>query len=242
MSGASRPFDLNALSGASRPFVLDAFKLCGDLHIDPGEECDDGDVRDMDGCSARCLLERGSCGDGMVQTLLNEQCEPGVPASLPCRDDCSYLLVACGDEKLDAGESCDAGGRNSDAPGAACRTDCSLQRCGDRIVDPVEACDDGNRVGGDGCSATCRSERGAADVLPATMLDLPFQSPAQRTAVLPCDVPSDCPAGSACRAGYCDAVPVAPPVGDTGPAAVAVIAAGGAAGWAWMRRRRSASV
>lgn len=32
--------------------------------------------------------------------------------------------------------------------------------CGNGVVDAVEACDDGNKVDGDGCSSTCRTEPG----------------------------------------------------------------------------------
>ena len=31
--------------------------LCGDGADDPGEECDDGNVMDGDGCSAECTVE-----------------------------------------------------------------------------------------------------------------------------------------------------------------------------------------
>ena len=41
--------------------------ICGDgvIDADKGEECDDGNTIDYDGCSALCKLE--SCGDGIVQ-------------------------------------------------------------------------------------------------------------------------------------------------------------------------------
>jgi cysteine-rich repeat protein len=54
-------------------------------------------------------------------------------------------------------EECDTGAANSDAPDAACRTDCRPARCGDGIVDPLrgEQCDDGNPTAGDGCAAAC---------------------------------------------------------------------------------------
>ncbi|MEB2285363.1 MAG: hypothetical protein B6D46_14450 [Polyangiaceae bacterium UTPRO1] len=42
----------------------------------------------------------------------------------------------CGDGVVTAGEQCDDGAANSDAPDAGCRTDCTLRRCGDGIVDP----------------------------------------------------------------------------------------------------------
>lgn len=49
----------------------------------------------------------------------------------------------CGDGLTSAGEQCDDGAANSDAPDAACRTDCTLRRCGDGIVDAGagEACE-----------------------------------------------------------------------------------------------------
>ncbi len=35
-----------------------ALPRCGDGHLDPGEHCDDGNVADLDGCSADCRLEQ----------------------------------------------------------------------------------------------------------------------------------------------------------------------------------------
>jgi cysteine-rich repeat protein len=56
-------------------------------------------------------------------------------------------------------EECDLGAANSDAPGASCRTDCTVGGCGDGIVDPGETCDDGNSDNGDGCTAACGAPR-----------------------------------------------------------------------------------
>ena len=36
-----------------------AYGICGDGFIDEGEECDDLDLDDDDGCSSTCLLEEG---------------------------------------------------------------------------------------------------------------------------------------------------------------------------------------
>lgn len=137
---------------------------CGNGQLEPTEECDDGNTRDNDGCSARCFRERGTCGDGIVQTLLDEQCEPATfDRSLPyqCGQNCRFVSLFCGDGKRDAGEECDLGADNSNSPGATCRTDCSSARCGDQVVDPIERCDDGNRVDGDGCNRLCQTEAGA---------------------------------------------------------------------------------
>jgi cysteine-rich repeat protein len=35
--------------------------------------------------------------------------------------------------------------------------------CGDGVPDPGEVCDDGNRLGGDGCAATCRKVEQCGD-------------------------------------------------------------------------------
>ena len=48
---------------------------CGDRVFNPGEQCDDGNNRDGDGCSATCRSE--FCGDGIVQPGLFEECDDG---------------------------------------------------------------------------------------------------------------------------------------------------------------------
>ncbi|MFH0859452.1 MAG: DUF4215 domain-containing protein, partial [Patescibacteria group bacterium] len=55
--------------------ALDFF--CGDNNLDPGEQCDDGNIVDGDGCSSVCTIETPSpfCGDG--NTDLGEDCDDG---------------------------------------------------------------------------------------------------------------------------------------------------------------------
>jgi cysteine-rich repeat protein len=133
----------------------------------------------------------------------------------------------CGNARLDPGEECDDGGRNSDVPNALCRPDCTLGRCGDSILDtPLELCDDGNLLSGDGCSQSCQIERSAPidpSTLPATIIDLPAP-------------------GSAASAGGTPVIGAGtrppPATADSGPAALLAMIAGAAAGWAVMRRRR----
>lgn len=215
--------------------------ICGNGVVEPGEECDDGNIRSLDGCSPQCFLEQGSCGDGILQRALDEQCEPSLhDPALPyaCNPaTCRFLSRTCGDGKVDLGEECDTGPSNSDAPGASCRLDCSRRRCGDGITDTAagESCDDGNRRDGDGCSASCQRElrapqtivfAGSSSALP--LYPVPFW-PQGPTTATPWGLP------------YAQVQPLTtsrPPSGDTGPAAVLLMAAGAGAGLAYVRRRR----
>ena len=49
---------------------------CGDGNTDPDEVCDDGNVRDGDGCSKTCKSDE-TCGNGTVDTAAGEVCDDG---------------------------------------------------------------------------------------------------------------------------------------------------------------------
>ena len=184
-----------------------------------------------------------------MQSLLGEQCESSThnqALSYSCNR-CRFLSTTCGDEEIDPGEECDEGVRNSSSPNAECRPDCSLPRCGDAVLDSVELCDDGNRLNGDGCDRYCLVEtQVASDQVKPTDVD---------------NVASG-PYGQVGQGGFAQGrgfpqypnyqqlpyqLPIAQlqplmqgkgPVGDTGPAAVAVAVSGMAAGIGWMRRKQ----
>jgi len=133
---------------------------CPNGMTDAGEECDDGNAINGDGCTDQCVLE--FCGDGVVNDGGVEQCDDG-PAnsdSTPnaCRADCT--LPTCGDLVVDDqySEDCDEGGVAT----ATCDADCTLPECGDGVTNPAngEECDDGNPFNTDACVACQNAECG----------------------------------------------------------------------------------
>jgi cysteine-rich repeat protein len=166
--------------------------LCGNGHVDPGEQCDDGNNENGDGCSSSCQRECGNgqldpgeqcddgnkingdgcdnnckvsgCGNGVVDP--GEQCDDGNTVS---GDGCSATCQSeCGDGTVQPGEQCDDGNKVN---GDGCDNNCKFTGCGNGVVDPGEQCDDGNTVSGDGCSATCQSECGNGVVDPGEQCD-----------------------------------------------------------------------
>jgi len=94
---------------------------CGDGIVHFGEECDDGNLQERDGCSPLCVIEYSTCGDDVVEW--DEECEDGnIVAGDGCAPDCIYELV-CGDGFVVPNqEECDDGNNEGgDACGADCR-------------------------------------------------------------------------------------------------------------------------
>ncbi len=142
---------------------------CGDGVIDPGENCDDGNLESSDSCIATC--EKARCGDGIVHVGV-ELCDEGLSAdggssgdatggndgSLDgghCTAHCGPFT--CGDGVVQAPEVCDdANVDNTDA----CLASCLVARCGDGFVRAgVEACDDGDALDTNDCTTSCALAR-----------------------------------------------------------------------------------
>lgn len=154
------------------------------------------------------------CGDGLLDP--GEECDDGNGIDTDaCTNHCR--LARCGDGLIEQGEECDDG---NGVDGDGCRNTCALPRCGDGLMDPGEECDDRNTANGDGCSARCMIEHHAAP-LAAQVFELP---------ALPLPLPTE--------TVLVPTVTEHAPVGKTGPEALLLMAAGAAAGGAWMRRRK----
>jgi cysteine-rich repeat protein len=104
---------------------------CGDGFLDNslGEQCDDGNNTNDDGCSAECQSENAICGNAIVE--VGEECDDAdLINNNECNNDC--LLPSCGD-----------GVTSNGLPSN----------------DPLfEECDDQNNLDTDGCSSLCVAE------------------------------------------------------------------------------------
>ncbi len=122
---------------------------CGDGKIVAGENCDDQNNTNGDGCNAVCGIESG----------------------WQCNGEPSVCTPICGDGKLVGGEQCDDAGTTA---GDGCSASCTVEKgwqcsgepsvctvvCGDGLIIEQEVCDDGNGSDGDGCSSSCVVEKG----------------------------------------------------------------------------------
>ena len=141
---------------------------CGDGVIQSGEDCDDHNTDNLDGCNGACKIESGwtcpnegqpcieTCGDGLV--VGQEACDDQNDVDDDyCSDDCRTRR-SCGDgaRQTSAGEDCDDGNAITEicAYGlmscSVCDASCHLTSgatsyCGDGAMDTGhEQCDDGN--------------------------------------------------------------------------------------------------
>jgi cysteine-rich repeat protein len=148
-------------------------EYCGDGKVNlEGEECDDGNADDFDGCTNACHFRRPGCGNEQLDE--GEDCDDGLQcfAGGPscteksedcpncdthdfdgCSSSCKNENTTCGDGTREGIEECDDGNtENNDL----CSSSCKVERCGDGIVQkPREECDDGAQCAdGTACSVS----------------------------------------------------------------------------------------
>jgi cysteine-rich repeat protein len=81
---------------------------CGDGNVDAGEQCDDGNNANGDGCSATCQTEvpQPICGNSVIEA--GEACDDGNTANGDgCSSTCQIEIPVCGNGFLESGEQCD---------------------------------------------------------------------------------------------------------------------------------------
>ena len=121
---------------------------CGDGVVNQaGEQCDDGNLVDDDGCDRNCTPT--ACGNGIV--TVGEECDDGNTVNGDgCDNNCT--VTSCGNGVAGPGEECDDGNATN---GDGCDVNCTVSACSNGIVAGGEQCDDGNLVDGDGCDSNC---------------------------------------------------------------------------------------
>ncbi len=98
-------------------FVVTPAAVCGNSQVESGEQCDDGNISDQDGCSSLCSFESVSaaCGNGIVETVngIQEQCDLGSQNGLSCNPayntPCTYCSNTCTNITVDAVAYCGNG-------------------------------------------------------------------------------------------------------------------------------------
>lgn len=95
--------------------------ICGDGRLDPGEQCDDHNMVNGDGCSSTCTLEM-TCGNGVMEGT--EQCDDGDTANGDgCSSTCA-IEMTCGNDVMEGTEECDDGNVTS---GDGCSSSCTSE-------------------------------------------------------------------------------------------------------------------
>ena len=151
---------------------------CGDGFADParGEDCDDGNTTDGDGCDNDCTFTCSAdadCADADVCDGLETCSAPGTSASACAEGSAPPAGTSCGSGLLCSGGACVAA------------------RCGDTFVTGTEQCDDGNTTDGDGCENDCTwTCTAAADCSDGNLCN------GTETCTMPSTLGSRCVAGS----------------------------------------------
>lgn len=114
--------------------------VCGNGIPQTGEQCDDGNSNNNDGCKNNCRWN--VCGDGVRYNGV-EACDDGNRANCDgCRGDCSRRDKVCGDGITECGEVCDDGNTDNCRPYPGCNSRCTARvYCGNNVKECSEGCD-----------------------------------------------------------------------------------------------------
>lgn len=126
-------------------FCLNEDATCGNNLIEVGEQCDDHNLVNGDGCNSICEVE--TCGNKTIEGT--EECDTGTVCEngTACSTDPDCFGIGDDECKM----------RDGDFPDK-CSQYCLNEICSNNRVDYGEQCDDGNLIDGDGCNSICRFE------------------------------------------------------------------------------------
>ncbi|MDC0666876.1 DUF4215 domain-containing protein [Nannocystis radixulma] len=141
---------------------------CNNGIVEVGEECDDGADNNLDTNACRSDCTRARCGDGSIQTDV-EQCDDGNAVD---NDGCTNACTTptCGDGIVNGTDECDGGPEFNAIVNGPCTADCKIslqcgmmggpacpQKCGDSVLDMGEGCDDGPALSDKAkCTTACQ--------------------------------------------------------------------------------------
>lgn len=163
---------------AENPVVI-RDSACGNNAIETGEQCDDGNTTDGDGCSASCQWEKPDCSNLSLQlspsgTYVPVEVQAKLSANswfqLESLDRWNGTLISVGTSSTLKNTYTAHGkymltllGKNILSWANitwSCQKELVLSQstCGDKKIEHLEQCDDGNATDSDGCSASCQLE------------------------------------------------------------------------------------
>lgn len=174
--------------------------VCGDLEVQAGEDCDDGNhTKDLI-CDEDC---RFTCGNGTADTDVGEACDTAITAGLgACPTTCDDLdactadvlsgsacTTACLHSAITAavdGDGCCPAGANANTD-----DDCTAM-CGNGEFESGELCDTGITAGAGACPTTCNDQQActtdtlvSANTCQARCVATPITTPANNDGCCP---------------------------------------------------------
>jgi cysteine-rich repeat protein len=111
-------------------------EMCGNGIKEAGEQCDDGNLKSGDGCSAGCRLENWKCGNGIREGA--EECDDGnTNTGDGCTPTCKLEFTppapVCGNGAKEMSEECDDGNlTNGDGCAATCKLEVKEEEKGEK--------------------------------------------------------------------------------------------------------------
>lgn len=138
------PNDPGCASTTDNSESPDPQSICGNGIIQTGEQCDDGNNINGDGCSSTCVITT-QCNDQVDNdgdTKIDFPNDPGCSSST---DNTESPDPVCPIQQCPPNFTCNT--NNQCVPNAV---------CGNGIIEQGETCDDGNTNNNDGCSSTCQ--------------------------------------------------------------------------------------